>query len=75
MFSLKTNLLLNPKSFLSGLTGKPVVVNLKCRMDCKAYLVSADGSVDMHQISLERLSISKTHLFLFFLSLFLRESE
>ncbi|XP_008574469.1 PREDICTED: small nuclear ribonucleoprotein F-like [Galeopterus variegatus] len=38
---------LNPKPFLSGLTGKPVVVKLKWRMEYKGFLVSADGSMNM----------------------------
>uniref|UniRef100_A0A2K6UK01 Sm protein F n=1 Tax=Saimiri boliviensis boliviensis TaxID=39432 RepID=A0A2K6UK01_SAIBB len=31
---------LNPKSFLNGLTGKPVMVKLKWGMEYKGYLVS-----------------------------------
>ncbi|KAK2106754.1 hypothetical protein P7K49_016268, partial [Saguinus oedipus] len=34
---------LNPKPFLSGLTGKPVVVKLRWGMEYKGYLVSVDG--------------------------------
>ncbi|XP_012505761.1 PREDICTED: small nuclear ribonucleoprotein F-like [Propithecus coquereli] len=33
---------LNPKPFLSGLTGKPVMVKLKWGMEYKGYLVSVD---------------------------------
>ncbi|XP_041330288.1 small nuclear ribonucleoprotein F [Pyrgilauda ruficollis] len=34
---------LNPKPFLNGLTGKPVMVKLKWGMEYKGYLVSVDG--------------------------------
>uniref|UniRef100_A0A8C9H3D5 Sm domain-containing protein n=1 Tax=Piliocolobus tephrosceles TaxID=591936 RepID=A0A8C9H3D5_9PRIM len=36
---------LNPKSFLSGVTGKPWMVKLKWGMEYKGYLVSVDGYV------------------------------
>ena len=34
---------LNPKPFLNGLTGKPVMAKLKWGMEYKIYLVSVDG--------------------------------
>nr|XP_028580509.1 small nuclear ribonucleoprotein F-like [Podarcis muralis] len=34
---------LNPKPFLNGLTGKPVMVKLKWGMKYKGYLVYIDG--------------------------------
>lgn len=42
---------LNPKPFLNGLTGKPVMVKLKWGMEYKGYLVSVDGYMNM-QVSL-----------------------
>ena len=38
---------LNPKPFLNGLTGKPVVVKLKWGMEYKGYLVSTDGYMNL----------------------------
>uniref|UniRef100_A0A8D2AYS7 Small nuclear ribonucleoprotein polypeptide F n=1 Tax=Sciurus vulgaris TaxID=55149 RepID=A0A8D2AYS7_SCIVU len=38
---------LNPKPFLNGLTGKPVMVKLKWGMEYKGYLVSVDGYMNM----------------------------
>lgn len=45
-FSLQT-LPLNPKPFLNGLTGKPVMVKLKWGMEYKGYLVSVDGYMNL----------------------------
>lgn len=45
-FSLQS-LPLNPKPFLNGLTGKPVMVKLKWGMEYKGYLVSVDGYMNM----------------------------
>lgn len=42
---------LNPKPFLNGLTGKPVIVKLKWGMEYKGYLVSVDGYMNV-QVSL-----------------------
>ncbi|OBS59576.1 hypothetical protein A6R68_09296, partial [Neotoma lepida] len=42
-----TSLPLNPKPFLNGLTGKPVMVKLKWGMEYKGYLVSVDGYMNM----------------------------
>uniref|UniRef100_A0A2K5C6R7 Small nuclear ribonucleoprotein F n=1 Tax=Aotus nancymaae TaxID=37293 RepID=A0A2K5C6R7_AOTNA len=41
--SLQHSPVLNPKPFLRGLTGKPVVVKLRWGMEYKGYLVSVDG--------------------------------
>ena len=38
---------LNPKPFLNGLTGKPVIVKLKWGMEYKGYLVSVDGYMNV----------------------------
>lgn len=38
---------LNPKPFLNGLTGKPVLVKLKWGMEYKGYLVSVDGYMNL----------------------------
>ena len=38
---------LNPKPFLNGLTGKPVMVKLKWGMEYKGYLVSVDGYMNL----------------------------
>ena len=45
-FSLQT-MPLNPKPFLNGLTGKPVMVKLKWGMEYKGYLVSVDGYMNL----------------------------
>lgn len=44
---LLQSLPLNPKPFLNGLTGKPVMVKLKWGMEYKGYLVSVDGYMNM----------------------------
>lgn len=38
---------MNPKPFLKGLTGKPVVVKLKWGMEYKGYLMSTDGYMNI----------------------------
>uniref|UniRef100_A0A8C0QQT9 Sm protein F n=1 Tax=Chelonoidis abingdonii TaxID=106734 RepID=A0A8C0QQT9_CHEAB len=38
---------LNPKPFLNGLMGKPVMVKLKWEMEYKGYLVFVDGYMNM----------------------------
>ena len=38
---------LNPKPFLNGLTGKPVIVKLKWGMEYKGYLVSTDNYMNV----------------------------
>jgi small nuclear ribonucleoprotein F len=42
----------NPKPFLSGLTGKPVMVRLKWGMEYKGYLVSTDNYMNLQVRSL-----------------------
>lgn len=37
----------NPKPFLSGLTGKPIVVKLKWGMEYKGFLVSTDSYMNV----------------------------
>ncbi|XP_064632880.1 small nuclear ribonucleoprotein F [Lineus longissimus] len=44
---------LNPKPFLNGLTGKPVMVKLKWGMEYKGYLVSVDGYMNLQLFSTE----------------------
>uniref|UniRef100_A0A3Q2YBC7 Sm protein F n=2 Tax=Euteleostomi TaxID=117571 RepID=A0A3Q2YBC7_HIPCM len=44
---VNTFLPLNPKPFLNGLTGKPVMVKLKWGMEYKGYLVSVDGYMNI----------------------------
>ena len=43
---------LNPKPFLNGLTGKPVMVKLKWGMEYKGYLVSVDGYMNIQVLIL-----------------------
>uniref|UniRef100_A0A2R8PDD7 Small nuclear ribonucleoprotein polypeptide F n=1 Tax=Callithrix jacchus TaxID=9483 RepID=A0A2R8PDD7_CALJA len=56
---------LNPKPFLNGLTGKPVMVKLKWGMEYKGYLVSVDGYMNM-QILIYILGILKQSKILLF---------
>ena len=42
---------LNPKPFLNGLTGKPVVVKLKWGMEYKGFLVSSDNYMNVQVCS------------------------
>ncbi|KAB1270497.1 Small nuclear ribonucleoprotein F [Camelus dromedarius] len=49
----KQSLPLNPKPFLNGLTGKPVMVKLKWGMEYKGYLVSVDGYMNMQLANTE----------------------
>ena len=51
---------LNPKPFLNGLTGKPVIVKLKWGMEYKGYLVSVDGYMNV-QVSLSSGKSSVFH--------------
>lgn len=51
---------LNPKPFLNGLTGKPVIVKLKWGMEYKGYLVSVDGYMNV-QVSLSSAKFSVFH--------------
>ena len=38
---------INPKPFLNGLTGKPIMCKLKWGMEYKGYLVSVDGYMNL----------------------------
>ncbi|KAK2544277.1 Snrpf [Columba livia] len=51
--SANKSLPLNPKPFLNGLTGKPVMVKLKWGMEYKGYLVSVDGYMNMQLANTE----------------------
>jgi small nuclear ribonucleoprotein F len=44
---------LNPKPFLNGLTGKPVLVKLKWGMEYKGILVSVDTYMNMQLANTE----------------------
>jgi len=46
---------MNPKPFLNGLTGKPVMVKLKWGMEYKGYLVSVDGYMNL-QVNLTSIN-------------------
>jgi len=46
---------MNPKPFLNGLTGKPVVVRLKWGMEYKGYLVSVDGYMNLQLANTEEI--------------------
>ncbi|GAA5958667.1 hypothetical protein JCM8115_000319 [Rhodotorula mucilaginosa] len=43
----------NPKPFLSDLTGKPVFVRLKWGMEYKGYLVSTDNYMNLQMANTE----------------------
>ena len=49
---------MNPKPFLNGLTGKPVMVKLKWGMEYKGYLVSVDGYMNLQVTYIVKLLIS-----------------
>jgi len=44
---------MNPKPFLNGLTGKPVMVMLKWGHEYKGYLVSTDGYMNLQLANTE----------------------
>ncbi|XP_015587716.1 small nuclear ribonucleoprotein F [Cephus cinctus] len=44
---------INPKPFLNGLTGKPVMVKLKWGQEYKGYLVSVDGYMNLQLANTE----------------------
>lgn len=48
-----TGMILNPKPFLSGLTGKAVIVKLKWGMEYRGYLVSVDSYMNLQLASTE----------------------
>ncbi|KAI9356247.1 hypothetical protein DFJ73DRAFT_623113, partial [Zopfochytrium polystomum] len=45
----------NPKPFLNGLTGKPVLVKLKWGMEYKGFLVSVDSYMNVQLANTEEL--------------------
>lgn len=47
--------ILNPKPFLSGLTGKPVIIKLKWGMEYKGFLVSVDNYMNVQLANTEEL--------------------
>ncbi len=51
---------LNPKPFLNGLTGKPIIVKLKWGMEYKGYLVSTDNYMNV-QVSIVAQVDSNIH--------------
>lgn len=52
-------MILNPKPFLNGLTGKAVVVKLKWGMEYRGYLVSVDGYMNIQLANTEEYIDSK----------------
>ncbi|XP_013395334.1 small nuclear ribonucleoprotein F [Lingula anatina] len=50
---MASTLPMNPKPFLNGLTGKPVMVKLKWGMEYKGYLVSVDGYMNLQLANTE----------------------
>lgn len=55
---------MNPKPFLNGLTGKPVMVKLKWGMEYKGYLVSVDGYMNLQVLILGLYYLIKSTLLL-----------
>ena len=49
---------LNPKPFLNGLTGKPVMVKLKWGMEYKGYLVSVDGYMNLQVMAFRAFDVN-----------------
>ncbi|KAF0698796.1 Aste57867_10585 [Aphanomyces stellatus] len=45
--AIHSGLILNPKPFLAGLTGKAVVVKLKWGMEYQGFLVSVDSYMNL----------------------------
>lgn len=43
----------NPKPFLNGLTGKPVIIKLKWGMEYRGYLVSVDSYMNVQLANTE----------------------
>lgn len=48
-----TGMILNPKPFLNGLTGKPVIIKLKWGMEYRGYLVSVDNYMNVQLANTE----------------------
>ena len=59
-FKMSTLMPLNPKPFLNGLTGKPVIVKLKWGMDYKGYLVSVDAYMNLQVSELNEVKFFRT---------------
>ena len=55
--------LANPKPFVNGLIGKPVVVKLKWGMEYKGYLVSVDAYMNL-QVSVNSYRSAMMECFL-----------
>ncbi|XP_055375891.1 small nuclear ribonucleoprotein F [Condylostylus longicornis] len=50
---MSTAMPINPKPFLNGLTGKPVLIKLKWGHEYRGYLVSVDGYMNMQLANTE----------------------
>lgn len=50
---------LNPKPFLNGLTGKPVIIKLKWGMEYKGILVSTDNYMNVQVLHNSVTSLKK----------------
>lgn len=48
-----SGMILNPKPFLNGLTGKAVIVKLKWGMEYRGYLVSVDSYMNVQLANTE----------------------
>uniref|UniRef100_A0A670HM21 Sm protein F n=1 Tax=Podarcis muralis TaxID=64176 RepID=A0A670HM21_PODMU len=55
----------HPKPFLNGLSGKPVMVKLKCGAEYKGYLGSVDGYVNMQLANTEEYIDGKLKVLFF----------
>lgn len=77
---LLQSLPLNPKPFLNGLTGKPVMVKLKWGMEYKGYLVSVDGYMNMQvwiicPVQLPKICSTVKFFIVYRLGIMVRETE
>lgn len=52
-YTMAATMPINPKPFLNGLTGKPVMVKLKWGHEYKGYLVSVDGYMNLQLANTE----------------------
>lgn len=48
-----TSMILNPKPFLSQLTGRPIIVKLKWGMEYRGYLASVDSYMNVQLANTE----------------------
>lgn len=53
--------LINPKPFLNGLTGKPVIVKLKWGMEYKGLLMAVDSYMNLQVITMNGWFIYRCH--------------